>query len=94
VNKRTEEKKPLKKSPLQHPLRASSAVIYGTFLFLIVTIPQSLENWLIDLNVDRQNAVLGFLVEAIKTASTSTKSGSLYMKGRRLFLDLTGKEED
>lgn len=94
MKKQAEEKKPLRKPPLKHPLRASSAVIYGTFIFLIVTIPQSLENWLIDLNVDRQNAILGFLAEAIKAASTRTKSGSLYLKGRQVFLDLTGKEED
>jgi hypothetical protein len=94
VNDQAEDKKSRGKRRLTNPLRTTSAVIYGTFVFLIVAIPQSIENWLTDLNVNRQNAILGFLAEAVQVASTSTRSGSLYIKGRQVFLDLTGKEED
>jgi hypothetical protein len=77
-----------------HPIRRAAVVIYGTFALSIITIPQSLVNWLRDKDTGGVQELALRGAEAIEAASHRAGIDMAYRRARAAFLELTGKEEN
>jgi len=77
-----------------NPLRAAAVIIYATFALLILTIPQSLTNWLRDMNENPVQQVLLQAAEAVQSASHRAGLDVAYRRARAGFYALTGKEDN
>jgi hypothetical protein len=75
-------------------LRATAIVIYVTLLLLVLTIPQSVVNWLRDMNGNpvQETALRG--AEVVQKLSQQTGIAVPYTRARAFFLALVGKESD
>jgi len=91
---RTHEPYPPRDPGSAHPVRTAAVIIYATFLLLIVTIPQSMTNWLRDMNENPVQQVLLRVAEGVQSASQRTGLDVPYRWMRARFLAVTGKEED
>jgi hypothetical protein len=77
-----------------NPVRAAAVIIYATFALLILTIPQSLTNWLNDMNESPAQQVLLRAAEGVQAASHRVGLDIPYRVARATFHALTGKEDD
>ena len=80
--------------PQARALETTSVVIYATLILLAITIPRALVNWSKNFEPNvAQEAVLR-VAEAIQSMSHRIGADWLYLKGRKAFLELTGKRDD
>jgi hypothetical protein len=81
--------------PLPHrPLRAAAVVIYATLALLAVTIPQSLTNWLSDMNGNpvQETALRG--AEILRNLSERAGVATVYQRARDIFIAVSGVPPD
>jgi hypothetical protein len=77
-----------------NPVRTAAVIIYATFALLILTIPQSLTNWLRDMNENPLQQACLYAAEAVQSASHRVGLDVAYREARAAFHALTGKEDD
>jgi len=80
-----------------HPagtLRAAAIVIYATLALLAVTIPQSVVNWLADMNGNpvEETALRG--AEVLRNLSQRVGVATVYQRARDIFIAFSGAEPD
>ncbi len=80
-----------------HPagvLRTAAIVIYATLALLAVTIPQSIENWLADMNGNpvEDTALRG--AEVLRNLSQRAGVAAVYQRARDIFIAISGAEPD
>ena len=77
-----------------NPLRTASIVLYVTLALLAVTIPQSVENWLADMNGNpvEETALRG--AEVLRNLSERAGIAGVYRRGRDIFTAFSGTEPD
>ena len=80
-----------------HPagqLRTATIVIYATLALLAVAIPQSVVNWLADMNGNpaQETALRG--AEALRNLSQRAGVATVYQRARDLFIAISGVEPD
>ena len=80
--------------PAARPLRTAALIIYGTFVLLALTIPQSLTNWLRDMNENPLQAVALRGAEAWQAAAEKTRLPAVYRQARDVFIAVSGVEPD
>ena len=77
-----------------HPVRTATAVIYATLLLLILTIPQSLPNWLRDTEETPVQQALLAAAESIRAVSNKAGLDVVYVRARTAFFRFAGKEDE
>ena len=77
-----------------HPLRTAAMVIYLTLALLVVMIPQSMVNWLGDMNANVVQESLFRAAESLRKVADATGAATPYRRARALFLALKGGEDD
>ena len=77
-----------------NPLRNAAIVIYATLALLAVTIPQSVENWLADMNGNpvEDTALRGAAV--LRNLSQRAGVAAVYQRARDIFIAISGVEPD
>lgn len=80
--------------PQRRPLFASSVVIYGTLVLLVLTIPRGLVNWAKNFEPNAPQQMLLQTAEAIADASHRIGADRAFTVARAFFLRVTGKSED
>jgi Na+/glutamate symporter len=77
-----------------NPLRNAAIVIYATLALLAVTIPQSVENWLADMNGNpvEDTALRGAAV--LRNLSQRAGVAAVYQRARDIFIAISGAEPD
>ena len=75
-------------------VRTAAVVVYATLALLIVTIPQSLPNWLRDMEENPAQQVLLRAAEAVQAASQAARLDVPYRQARAAFRAWAGKEDD
>jgi hypothetical protein len=75
------------------PVRTAAMVIYATFALLILTIPQSLPNWLRDMEENPVQQVLLQAASGVQAASQAVGLDIPYRRARAAFHAWTGKED-
>jgi hypothetical protein len=75
-------------------LRTTAIVIYATLMLLAVTIPQSVVNWLADMNANpvQETALRG--AEVLGNLSQRTGVPTVYQRARAIFIAISGVEPD
>ncbi len=75
-------------------LRTAAIVIYATLALLALTIPQSVVNWLADMNGNRveETALRG--AELLRNLSQRVGVATVYQRGRDIFIAISGAEPD
>jgi hypothetical protein len=75
-------------------LRTAAIVIYATLMLLAVTIPQSVVNWLADMNANpvQDTALRG--AEALRNLAQRSGVATVYQRGRGIFIAISGVEPD
>lgn len=75
-------------------LRTTAIVIYATLMLLAVTIPQSVVNWLADMNGNpvQETALHG--AEALRNLSQRSGVPTVYQRARAIFIAISGVEPD
>jgi hypothetical protein len=75
-------------------LRAAAIVIYATLALLAVTIPQSVMNWLADMNGNpvQETALRG--AEILRNLSQRAGVATVYQRARGIFIAISGVEPD
>ena len=77
-----------------HAVCTAAVIVYATLALLIVTIPQSLPNWLRDMEENPAQQVLLRAAEAVQAASQAAGLDVPYRRARAAFRAWTGKEDD
>ena len=77
-----------------NPVRSAAVIIYATFALLVLTIPQSLSNWLRDMEENPAQQACLHVAEAVQSASHRVGLDVAYREARAAFHALTGKEDD
>jgi len=77
-----------------HTVRTAAAIIYATLALLILTIPQSLPNWLRDMEENPAQQVLLRAAEAVQAGSQAVGLDVPYRRARAAFRAWAGKEDD
>ena len=74
--------------------RTTAIVIYATLTLLAVTIPQSVVNWLADMNANpvQESALHG--AEALRNLSQRFGVATVYQRARDIFIAISGVEPD
>ena len=75
-------------------VRTAAVVVYATLALLILTIPQSLPNWLRDMEENPAQQVLLRAAEAVHAGSQSVRLDVPYRWARSAFRAWAGKEDD
>jgi hypothetical protein len=75
-------------------LRATAVIIYATLALLVVSIPQSLVNWLGDMNGNAVQDTLLRGAEALQRVSDASGIATPYQRARDLFIALSGAQDD
>jgi hypothetical protein len=75
------------------PVRTAAMVIYATFALLILTIPQSLPNWLRDMEENPVQQVLLRAASGVQAAAQAVGLDVPYRRARAAFHAWTGKED-
>jgi hypothetical protein len=75
-----------------HPLRKAAFVIYLTLTMLAIAIPQSLVNWLGDMNGNPVQEMLLRGAEALRYASEQAGIAIPYLRAREAFIAAAGVE--
>ncbi len=75
-------------------LRTAAIVIYATLALLAVTIPQSVMNWLADMNGNpvQETALRG--AEILRNLSQRAGVATVYQRARDNFIAISGVEPD
>ena len=75
-------------------LRTAAIVIYATLALLAVTIPQSVVNWLADMNGNpvQETALRG--AEVLRNLSQRAGVSTVYQRARDIFIAISGVEPD
>jgi hypothetical protein len=75
-------------------LRIAAIVIYATLALLAVTIPQSVVNWLADMNANpvQETALRG--AEVLRNLSQRFGVATAYQRARDIFIAISGVEPD
>jgi hypothetical protein len=75
-------------------LRTAAIVIYATLALLAVTIPQSVVNWLADMNGNpvEDTALRG--AEFLRNLSQRAGVATVYQQARDIFIAISGVEPD
>jgi len=75
-------------------LRTTAIVIYATLMLLAVTIPQSVVNWLADMNGNpvEDTALRG--AELLRNLSQRAGVAAVYQRARDIFIAISGAEPD
>jgi hypothetical protein len=81
-------------APQARPLRTTSIVIYATLALLLLTIPQSLVNWVKGFEPNRVQAAALSAAEVVADASHRLGLDRPFAWGRERFLAVTGKRDD
>ena len=77
-----------------HPVRTAAIIIYATLALLILTIPQSLPNWLRDMEENPVQQVLLQAASGVQAASELVGLDVPYRWARATFHAWTGKGDD
>jgi hypothetical protein len=77
-----------------NPVRTAAVIIYATFALLVLTIPQSLTNWLRDMEENPLQQACLRAADAVQSASHRAGLDVAYREARAAFHALTGKEDD
>jgi hypothetical protein len=72
----------------------AAVIIYATLALLILTIPQSLPNWLRDMEDNPVQQVLLRAASGVQTASQAVGLDVAYRRARGAFRAWAGKEDD
>ena len=80
--------------PTAKPLRTAALIIYGTFILLALTIPQSLTNWLRDMNENPVEVLALRGAEAWQAVAEKTRVPAVYRRARDRFIAVSGIEPD
>jgi hypothetical protein len=75
-------------------VRTAAVVIYATLALLILTIPQSLPNWLRDMEENPPQQVLLHAAEAVQAVSQAVGLDVPYRHARAAFRAWAGKADD
>ncbi|HUD89232.1 MAG TPA: hypothetical protein VMR17_22485 [Xanthobacteraceae bacterium] len=75
-------------------VRTVAIVIYATLALLAVAIPQSLVNWLGDMNGNAVQETLLRGAAALQRASDASGISAPYQRARDLFIALSGAQDD
>jgi hypothetical protein len=80
--------------PPRRPLRAAAVILYATLALLAVTIPQSLSNWLSDMNGNpvQETALRG--AEILRNLSERAGVATVYQRARDIFIAVSGVAPD
>jgi hypothetical protein len=75
-------------------LHTAAIVIYATLMLLALTIPQSVVNWLADMNANpvQETALRG--AEALRNLSQRSGIPTVYRRARDIFIAISGVEPD
>ena len=75
-------------------LRTAAIVIYATLVLLAVTIPQSVVNWVADMNGNpvEETALRG--AEVLRNLSQRAGVATVYQRARDIFIAISGVEPD
>jgi hypothetical protein len=75
-------------------LCTAAIVLYATLVLLAVTIPQSVVNWLADMNGNpvEDTALRG--AEVLRNLSQRAGIATVYQRGRDIFIAISGAEPD
>jgi hypothetical protein len=76
------------------PVRTAAVIIYATLALLILTIPQSLPNWLRDREESPVQQVLLHAASGVQAASEAIGLDVPYRRARAAFRAWAGKEDD
>ena len=78
--------------PPASPLRTTALILYVTLVLLALTIPQSLTNWLSDMNGSpvQETALRG--AEILRNLSQRSGVAGVYQRARDLFIAVSGVE--
>lgn len=76
------------------PLRTAALVIYLTLALLAVTIPQSLTNWLLDMNGNPVEETVLRGAAVLQNLSQRAGIAAVYRRARDAFLAASGAEPD
>lgn len=84
----------LEPQPPDDPLRVAAIVIYLTLVLLALAIPQSVTNWLSDMNGNpvQETALRG--AEIVRNLSQRIGVAGVYQRARDIFIALSGVEPD
>ena len=77
-----------------HKVRTAAVIIYATLALLIVTIPQSLPNWLRDMEDNPVQQVLLTAAGGVQAAAQAVRLDAPYRWARAAFHAWAGKEDD
>jgi hypothetical protein len=80
--------------PLERPLVTTSVVIYATLALLALTVPRGLVNWSRNFEPNPAQQLLQSTADTIQSLSRSLALERPYLRGRAIFLQLTGKSDD
>jgi hypothetical protein len=80
--------------PAARPLRTAALVVYGTLILLMLTIPQSLTNWLRDMNENPVQVLALRGAEVVQAAAEKTRLPAIYRHARDGFIAVSGVEPD
>jgi hypothetical protein len=75
-------------------LRTASIVIYATLMLLAATIPQSVVNWLADMNANPVQEIALRGAEVLGNLSQRTGVPTVYQRARAIFIAISGVEPD
>jgi hypothetical protein len=75
-----------------NPLRTAAIVFYATLMLLAVTIPQSVENWLADMNGNRLEDTALRGAEVLRNLSERAGVATVYQRARDIFIAISGAE--
>jgi hypothetical protein len=75
-------------------LRTAAIVLYATLMLLAVTIPQSVVNWLADMNGNpvEDTALRG--AQLLRNLSQRAGVATVYQRARDIFIAISGAEPD
>jgi hypothetical protein len=75
-------------------LRTAAVIIYATLALLAATIPQSVMNWLADMNGNpvQEAALRG--AEVLRNLSQRAGVATVYQRARGIFIAISGVEPD
>ena len=76
------------------PSRTAAVIVYATLALLVLTIPQSLVNWLRDMEENPVQLVLLQAASSMQAASQAIGLDVPYRRARAAFHAWTGKEDD
>jgi len=80
--------------PQERPLATTSVVIYATLVLLALAIPRGLVNWSRNFDPNPLQELLMRTALELQSVSRDLGVNWPYVRGRELFLRLTGKQDD